>query len=199
MNQVVRVIAAVEECLSTLSAILTELKVIMSDKQEEDVKVGEVEVKKTFHWGIKSTKELSTCHKDLKRLGAEIIKNPPFDLTILEGFRTYNRQHELWRKGRELGRKVNPMLERAWVVTDKPKVVTWTLDSKHCKIDEYGDLCSEAFDIMPYPVTRETWVNYSQLNIMCDHIQRCADRLKIKIVLGKDWDQKDYPHVELEK
>lgn len=65
--------------------------------------------------------------------------------------------------------------------------LTWP-KSKHNKTP------SEAMDIVPYPID---WNNIPTFIKMCKHVEEIADRLGIKIRLGRDFSFKDYPHVEL--
>lgn len=53
---------------------------------------------------------------------------------------------------------------------------------------------SEAMDIVPYPLD---WNDTKAFLDMCTRIERIAEKLEIKIRLGRDFSFKDYPHVEL--
>lgn len=53
---------------------------------------------------------------------------------------------------------------------------------------------SRAMDVAPCPLD---WNDIARFNEMLDKIEEIADRLKIRIRLGRDFSFKDYPHVEL--
>ena len=53
---------------------------------------------------------------------------------------------------------------------------------------------SLAVDIAPYPVD---WHDIARFDKMCDLAQEVADRLNIKIRLGRSFSFRDYPHIEL--
>lgn len=89
------------------------------------------------------------------------------DVSILCGYRGEEEQNEAFEQG-------NSQLKYP--------------DSKHNKIP------SLAVDASPYPID---WNDTEGFNKMCDAIQEIADKLDIKIRLGRDFSFKDYPHVEL--
>lgn len=60
--------------------------------------------------------------------------------------------------------------------------------SKHNKFP------SEAVDLCPYPLV---WDDIARFREMCERIERIAERLKIKIRLGRDFSFADWPHLEL--
>lgn len=51
-----------------------------------------------------------------------------------------------------------------------------------------------AMDIAPYPLD---WNDMKRFLDMCKLIEEIAAELKIKIILGRDFEFRDYPHVEL--
>lgn len=53
---------------------------------------------------------------------------------------------------------------------------------------------SLAVDIVPYPID---WKDMKRFLDMCAAIERIADELKIKIILGRDFTFRDWPHIEL--
>lgn len=53
---------------------------------------------------------------------------------------------------------------------------------------------SHAMDVAPYPLN---WNDIGAFDKMCDIVEAIAQRLNIKIRLGRDFPFRDYPHVEL--
>ena len=108
----------------------------------------------------------------------------PFDVIVVEGVRTIQRQQDLYAQGR----------------TKPGKVVTWTMNSKH--IDGL------AVDLAPYDhETRQIlWGDVLKFNDMIRSMLRVAAAHKVKIRSGADWNQNgvlrenretDSPHFEL--
>ena len=69
----------------------------------------------TFKLSDKSLKKLEGVHDDLQKVVKEAIKISRVDFGVLEGFRTPERQKELYDQGR----------------TKPGNIVTWTLKSDH--------------------------------------------------------------------
>ena len=78
-----------------------------------------------------SKQRLSTCHTDLQRLFAEVIKY--YNCKVIEGHRTEQRQQELFESGDN---------------------VTWTTKSKHLHDP------SDAVDVAPYPIDWKDTVRF---------------------------------------
>ena len=108
----------------------------------------------------------------------------PFDVIVVEGVRTIQRQRDLYAQGR----------------TKPGKIVTWTMNSKH--IDGL------AVDLAPYDYeTRQIlWGDVLKFNDMIRFMLRVAAAHKVKIRSGADWNQNgvlresretDSPHFEL--
>lgn len=108
----------------------------------------------------------------------------PFDVIVVEGVRTIQRQRDLYAQGR----------------TKPGKIVTWTMNSKH--IDGL------AVDLAPYDYeTRQIlWGDVLKFNDMIRSMLRVAAAHKVKIRSGADWNQNgvlresretDSPHFEL--
>ena len=108
----------------------------------------------------------------------------PFDVIVVEGVRTKQRQRDLFAQGR----------------TKPGKIVTWTLMSKH--IDGL------AVDLAPYDHTKKEilWNDILKFNEMIRSILHVAADHKVKIRSGADWNQNgvlrenretDSPHFEL--
>ena len=108
----------------------------------------------------------------------------PFDVIVVEGVRTKQRQRDLFAQGR----------------TKPGKIVTWTLMSKH--IDGL------AVDLAPYDheTKQILWGDVLKFNDMIRSMLRVAAAHKVKIRSGADWNQNgvlrenretDSPHFEL--
>lgn len=81
--------------------------------------------------------------------------------------------------------------QRAAFIAGKSKLLY--PNSKHNSVP------SRAVDIAPYSEKLKgvDWRDIPAFEDMCNRIERIAERLKIKIRLGRDFSFKDYPHVEL--
>lgn len=122
----------------------------------------------------RSRAKLDSCHRDLQLICERVIAH--VDFTVLEGYRSGDRQNELFRQG-------------------KSKLKSG--QSKH------NSDPSRAVDIAPYPID---WDDTRRFYFLMGHIKQAAHDLGIKIRLGADWngnnefnDQTfhDLPHVEL--
>lgn len=117
-------------------------------------------------------------------IAQEACQALPFDVIVVEGVRTIQRQRDLYAQGR----------------TKPGKIVTWTMNSKH--IDGL------AVDLAPYDhKTRQIlWGDVLKFNGMIRSMLRVAAAHKVKIRSGADWNQNgvlrenretDSPHFEL--
>ncbi|MGL6121218.1 MAG: M15 family metallopeptidase, partial [Fusobacteriaceae bacterium] len=104
------------------------------------------------------------------------------DFSILEGERSTARQQTLYQQGR--------MISGA-IVTNCDGIIR---KSKH-QINEIGKVI--AVDLLPHPFTG--WKDTESFEHLANHIKRCADKFKVKIVWGEDWKMKDMPHFELKE
>ena len=120
----------------------------------------------------------------LVSIAQEACQALPFDVIVVEGVRTIQRQRDLYAQGR----------------TKPGKIVTWTMNSKH--IDGL------AVDLAPYDhETRQIlWGDVLKFNDMIRSMLRVAADNKVKIRSGADWNQNgvlrenretDSPHFEL--
>lgn len=103
-----------------------------------------------------SMDRLQTCCSDLQRLMIQVVQI--FDITILEGHRSREKQEECFRNG-----------------TSK---VHWQ-QSTHCTTP------SRAVDIAPYPLD---WDNRERFYYMAGIVRALADRQGIRVRWGGDWD-----------
>lgn len=130
-----------------------------------------------YKYSKKSKEKLATCHPDLQKLLNEAIKY--YDITILEGIRTKERQEELVRTG-----------------------MSKTMKSKHL---DQGDGYSHAVDCAIYPID---WSDRERFVLLQGFLMGIATQMGIKIRLGVDWNSDgnikehkffDGPHLELVK
>jgi len=144
-----------------------------------------------------SMSRLSSCSRDIQTIMLEVVKYR--DITIVEGSRTAERQHEHWQKGRKLIRTSNdPKNASSWEIANKKKVVTYK--DGYSKKSKHQSYPSVAIDVCPYP---EMWSDENALNELRGIIKYVQDRLyeegKIekKIANGYDlWNGWDCPHWE---
>ncbi|MFI3241232.1 MAG: M15 family metallopeptidase [Alphaproteobacteria bacterium] len=109
----------------------------------------------------KTSKErLATCHESLAWLFTVVVQN--YDCSILEGYRTPERQAELLAKG-------------------KSKVK----DGKH------NSFPSNAVDVSPYPIPKNWGVGdnleLAKFYHFAGYVKATADSLGVKIRWGGDW------------
>lgn len=115
-----------------------------------------------------SLQRLKTCDKRLQRIFKEVIKG--YDITILEGHRTLERQKELYDKG-------------------SSKIDGITKKGKH----NYNP--SLAVDVAPYPIDWNNTVRFKELALI---VKYEAKKQGIDIRWGGDWKSFiDMPHWEL--
>lgn len=129
----------------------------------------------SYKYSKRSQARLATCHPDLQRLLNEAIKH--YDITILEGVRSVERQKEL-------------------VADGKSK----TMNSRHLP-DENG--YSNAVDCALYPIN---WNDRERFVLLQGFLNGLAKGMGIELRLGVDWDMDgnikehsffDGPHIEL--
>jgi peptidoglycan L-alanyl-D-glutamate endopeptidase CwlK len=130
--------------------------------------------------GQKSIIQLDTCHPDLQRLFKEVVKG--FDITILEGFRTVERQKQLFAQGRT---------ERGAIVTYADGVNDL---SNHQKTDGNGKCL--ACDVAPWPIE---WADEKRFYILAGFTLATAHYLGIDVEWGGFWPGKkrDLPHWQI--
>lgn len=136
---------------------------------------------KTYKYSSKSAAKLATCHPDIQKLLNKAIKY--YDITILEGVRSLERQEELVRTG-----------------------MSKTMNSKHLKQD---DGYSHAVDCALWPID---WDDRERFVFLQGYLKGLADALyeageiTHKLRLGVDWDGDgnikehsffDGPHIEI--
>ena len=135
----------------------------------------------SFKYSNSSLTKLNTCHPDLQKILKKAIKH--YDIIIIEGIRTKERQEELVRTGKSK-----------------------TMNSKHL---DQGDGFSHAVDCALYPID---WSDKERFVFLQGYLKGLADAMKEvgeithTLRLGVDWDSDgnikehsffDGPHVEL--
>lgn len=145
--------------------------------------------------------QLNSCERDIQTIMREVIKD--FDITIVEGQRTAERQQEHWSKGRDLiSPDLDPKIADNWEIVDRDKVVTFK-DGYVRKSIHQSEPKSRAIDVVPYPTM---WSNQDKLDELRGAIKITQARLfregKITKVLenGYDlWNGFDKPHWQLQQ
>ena len=121
-----------------------------------------------------SSSTLAQCHIDLQRVCDEVIKS--YDFTIVEGYRSNERQDELFRQG-------------------KSKL--------QAGMSKHNSDPSLAVDIVPYPID---WEDVGRFYLLAGFMFQAASDLGVRLRWGGDWDGDwdhkdqtfhDLPHFEL--
>ena len=138
-------------------------------------------------YGERSKRQIATASPKLQRLFGAVI--PHRDHTILEGFRTTERQEQLFRQGRE----------------EKGQIVTWadgvTSLSNHQRTDVNGK--SLAIDVAPWysdsPHIR--WDDETGFYLFAGYVLAVADQLEIEVEWGGFWPKakRDLPHWQVKE
>lgn len=124
-----------------------------------------------FKFGTRSYIRLRGVKRDLIRVAELALSRSPFDITVIEGMRTPERQAQLYAQGR----------------TTPGPVVTWTLRSKH--------LDGKAIDLGPLDDKGQiAWNNRELFVEMSSLMFAAAKELGVKIRWGADWDQDGHPY-----
>jgi peptidoglycan L-alanyl-D-glutamate endopeptidase CwlK len=76
------------------------------------------------HFSERSLSHLGTCHPDLIRLFEEVIIS--FDCTVLEGYRSPERQDELMRTGKSRTMKSKHLEKPSMAIDVAPYPIDWT-------------------------------------------------------------------------
>lgn len=141
-----------------------------------------------YRLGAQSRARLAGVHPDLIRVVERAISLSTVDFSVLEGVRTPQRQRELYAQGR----------------TKPGKIVTWTLTSNHFVNPKTG--YGHAVDLIPFPVDWEGPVRFPKFDAIAKAMFAAAEREKVEIRWGADWDrdgkprergETDSPHFEL--
>lgn len=158
-------------------------------------------------FGESSTKQYNTLHPDLKIILDHVISVCEVDFSLLEGYRSPEKQFGYFKQGR----KQNSSGE--WIVTEPSKVITNVDGYKN--VGKHNHYPSTAIDINVYvPDKPELIWDKVHLTYIAANMVRIADQLykegKIthKLRWGGNWDGDgdladnklyDLPHFELYK
>ena len=107
-------------------------------------------------FGSRSKRTLATAHADLQSVFEEVVKH--FDCTILEGYRSKERQNELFDQGKSQLRY--------------PR-------GKH------NSRPSKAVDVTPYPID---WGDRERMTYFAGQVVATARGMGVSIRWGGDWD-----------
>jgi len=161
-----------------------------------------------------SLKKLYTCHKDIRTILLEAIKF--YDISVLEGLRSDERQMELYEQGRsKLDGIHKKSKHQAHIVDSKDAGID--LDTGRILVNENGEpIASLAVDIMPYKKGYNAfsgeYKDNARFYYMQGIIRGLSERLfeegliTHKLRFGLDWDMDDIfsdqtfddlPHFEL--
>lgn len=138
----------------------------------------------------RSIDRLQGVHPDLTRIVVDAARLLPFEILVVEGVRSLERQQELYAQGR----------------TKPGKVVTWTMDSRH-RVQKCGFGC--AVDLAPIKSDGKVdWDDVKKFLAIGKAMMTAAMRLGLEVRWGYDWDgdgitqergEYDGPHFELPK
>ena len=150
-------------------------------------------------FGNKSLKELSTCHIDIQLIFNTVVEY--FDISIIEGTRTEETQHNHWQKGRELkGIHLDPKVRDNWEVVNESNIVTHK--DGYEKESRHQTFPSVAVDVVPYP---SMWADKDEAIKLIGIVNFVQDKLfdewKIthKLENGYELWGFDHPHFQLQR
>ena len=132
-------------------------------------------------FGTKSQAVLSTLDYELQCVMNEAIKSDYFDFSLVDGYRSGERQDEAFASG-----------------ASKAKAG----ESAHNCVDEDGKPHSKGVDIIPWP---SGYTDGQAMLLLAGHILSTAERMGIDLTCGCDWDRdgmvidtnfKDFWHFE---
>jgi peptidoglycan L-alanyl-D-glutamate endopeptidase CwlK len=139
-------------------------------------------------FGATSLSRLQTCHPDLIRLFAEVVR--VYDCTVLEGHRTEARQAQLVKSGASKTHDSKHLAYPSLAVDVAPFPIEWP------------DQLTQKREMNAQRV-RQSWVRWG---IFAGIVFATAERMGIKVRWGGSWDGdmdprgnrfEDYPHWEL--
>lgn len=132
-----------------------------------------------YSFSDRSSRKLSTCHKDLQKIASLAIMISEVDFGISEGHRPVSRQLELYSKGR----------------TKPGDIVTYVDGIK--KKSKHNFEPSLAFDVFAWIDGRVSW-EPDYYRKISEAMKDAADTFDLPLTWGGDWESfKDYPHFEL--
>lgn len=128
---------------------------------------------------LRYTERLDGIDQRLRAVVVEAASHLTFDVQVIEGLRSVERQRELYAKGR---------------TAPGPKV-TWTMSSPH--------IAGRAVDLAPLPIN---WNDAAAFDKLAAAMFDASKVVGVRIRWGADWDQdgnprergeSDSPHFEL--
>lgn len=124
-----------------------------------------------FVFGERSNKNLQTLCPAPQQLAQCMIEQTTIDFTVIEGYRSQERQNKIYAKGR----------------TKPGRKVTWTLNSRHTS--------ARAFDIVALSGGEIDWspAPYKEINKAAE---KCASLTGIEYTWGGNFSGRDWGHFE---
>lgn len=131
-----------------------------------------------FKFSKKSLDALETVEMELRVLMKKALETSRIDFAITEGYRTIERQQELFKRGRDGkgGKRV-------------------TYKDGIYKRSKHQD--GKAIDFIPFVNGKYRWDNMEAYIYLVSHILETAHKLGIRARSGSTWNIKDWPHIEL--
>lgn len=128
----------------------------------------------------KSKERLASCDLRLQQIMNIVIEH--YDITVIEGHRSVERQQELYAQGRTKPGRIVTYLDGVW------------------RKGNHNYQPSRAIDIAPWIPSAGgiDWNDIAEFQRMAVIVKVAAQALGVPITWGGDWNGlKDYPHFEL--
>ena len=119
-----------------------------------------------FPLGAASIEKLNTCHEDLQTVIRAAILRAPYDFSVIEGYRSLERQGILYKSGMSRIDGIN-------------------------KKGQHNYTPSNAVDLLPYPVVLNSvtaWEEPARFYVLAGVVLSAGVTCGIKLRLGGDWD-----------
>ena len=150
-----------------------------------------------YKFGKKSTEKLNTCHRDIREIMNEVIKI--YDVSILEGIRSTERQMMLFKEGKSKLNGVDKLSKH------QPRIVSaevaGIIDGEMMTDEDGNPIASMAIDILPWKKgtnafsgdEKDTRRFYFLMGIVKGVAERLLSegRISHKVRFGIDWDNDD--------
>jgi peptidoglycan L-alanyl-D-glutamate endopeptidase CwlK len=121
---------------------------------------------------IRHEERLIGVNQKLTNVVVKAATHLPYDVCVVEGVRTPERQRQLYAQGR----------------TVPGKIVTWTLNSKHIKA---ADGTGHAVDLCAQIAGKLDWTKADEIGRA---MNQASKELAVPIRWGADWNQNGRPH-----
>lgn len=147
-----------------------------------------------YSFGTTSKKRLEECHQDLQKIMNEAIKRSYIDFSITEGYRSLERQNELYRQGRSKIDGINKKGKHNLSPSHAVDICVYhpNYDTRKKLVYDVGSLCFIAGVIQT--VAKEL---YEKGEV--SHIIRWGGNWDNDGVILHDQSFDDLPHFELKK